>query len=205
MTPLDEYGPATRAHERFGSLAGVKLATPEEIAGWDIDVRPDGAGIPEGRGSVSEGRQVFNVHCVACHGPTGTEGPNDRLVDAARKPSGAERNEALVAFDRAVEDLATLRAVVERCTRCPLHEMRANAVFGEGDPSARELWVYKPPTDEPCPLVFSLAGPGQRWLTGRKANVLGDPFKGFYNLMHFLAEERLIAATGSSQCRRSTG
>jgi acyl-CoA dehydrogenase len=29
-----------------------------------------------------------------------------------------------------------------------------------------------------------------------KANVLGDPHKGFYNLMHFLAEERLIVAVG---------
>jgi hypothetical protein len=27
-----------------------------------------------------------------------------------------------------------------------------------GDPSRRELWVYQPPTDEPCPVVFSLAG-----------------------------------------------
>jgi acyl-CoA dehydrogenase len=29
-----------------------------------------------------------------------------------------------------------------------------------------------------------------------KENVLGDPHKGFYNLMHFLAEERLIVAVG---------
>ncbi len=29
-----------------------------------------------------------------------------------------------------------------------------------------------------------------------KDNVLGDPYKGFYNLMHFLAEERLIVAVG---------
>ena len=27
-------------------------ATPEEIAGWDIDVRPDGAGLPLGKGTV---------------------------------------------------------------------------------------------------------------------------------------------------------
>ena len=30
-------------------------ATEEQIAGWDIDVRPDGLGLPEGSGSVEEG------------------------------------------------------------------------------------------------------------------------------------------------------
>src|SRR5690606_4321206 len=28
-------------------------ALPEEIAAWDIDVRPDGTGLPEGRGSAA--------------------------------------------------------------------------------------------------------------------------------------------------------
>ena len=49
---------------------------------WDIDVRPDGEGLPPGSGSVAQGREVYNVYCVACHGPTGMEGPNDRLVDS---------------------------------------------------------------------------------------------------------------------------
>jgi len=55
-------------------------ASPERVALWDIDVRPDGTGLPAGSGSVAEGRQVFETYCVACHGVTGTEGPNDRLV-----------------------------------------------------------------------------------------------------------------------------
>jgi mono/diheme cytochrome c family protein len=61
-------------------------ASEERIAMWDIDVRPDGAGLPPGSGTVAEGREVYMVHCVACHGPTGTEGPNDRLV--ATEPWG---------------------------------------------------------------------------------------------------------------------
>lgn len=65
------------AHFGFGSEA-----SEARVAMWDIDVRPDGAGLPAGSGSVSQGRDVFNIHCVACHGPTGTEGPNDRLVDS---------------------------------------------------------------------------------------------------------------------------
>ena len=28
-----------------------RRATPQEIAGWDIDVRPDGQGLPPGAGS----------------------------------------------------------------------------------------------------------------------------------------------------------
>lgn len=43
-------------------------ATSEEIAGWDIDVRPDGQGLPEGRGSVSAGEEIFAERCASCHG-----------------------------------------------------------------------------------------------------------------------------------------
>lgn len=66
------------APDRFGF---GREAVADRIAMWDIDVRPDGAGLPPGSGTVAEGRDVYMVHCVACHGPTGTEGPNDRLVD----------------------------------------------------------------------------------------------------------------------------
>lgn len=46
-------------------------ATPAEIAAWDIDVRPDGLGLPEGQGSVSEGEEVFLERCAHCHGDFG--------------------------------------------------------------------------------------------------------------------------------------
>lgn len=69
---LPENAPARFA---FGTEA-----SDARIAMWDIDVRPDGEGLPSGEGSVSEGRDVYNLFCLSCHGPTGTEGPNDRLV-----------------------------------------------------------------------------------------------------------------------------
>jgi cytochrome c len=47
------------------------VATPEQIAGWDIDVRPDGQGAPPGRGSVKDGEQVYMDKCAACHGEFG--------------------------------------------------------------------------------------------------------------------------------------
>ena len=35
------------------------VATSAEIAGWDIDVRPDGTGAPPGHGSVKDGEKVY--------------------------------------------------------------------------------------------------------------------------------------------------
>ena len=64
-----------------------RVPTPEEIAGWDIDVRPDGAGLPPGQGSVKQGQEVYANACAACHGDKGegkrvegAAGSFDRLV-----------------------------------------------------------------------------------------------------------------------------
>ena len=46
-------------------------ATPEEIAAWDIDVRPDGQGLPAGKGTVAKGEEIFQAQCAACHGEFG--------------------------------------------------------------------------------------------------------------------------------------
>ncbi len=54
-------------------------ATPGEVALWNIDVLPDGTGLPAGRGSVTQGRQVFEENCAACHGDRGQGGIADRL------------------------------------------------------------------------------------------------------------------------------
>ena len=57
-------------------------ATEERVALWDIDIKPDGEGLPPGSGTVAEGQVVYEAQCLQCHGPTGTEGPNDRLVSS---------------------------------------------------------------------------------------------------------------------------
>ncbi len=52
----------------------------DEIAAWDIDVRPDGLGLPRGMGSVQQGARTYARKCASCHGTNGVEGPFDVLV-----------------------------------------------------------------------------------------------------------------------------
>ena len=54
-----------------GVLDLGRPASPEEIAAWDIDVRPDGMGLPEGRGDVLTGEEIFADKCAVCHGDFG--------------------------------------------------------------------------------------------------------------------------------------
>jgi cytochrome c len=48
-----------------------RAATPQEIAGWDIDIRPDGQGLPPGKGTVKQGEALYLERCAACHGEFG--------------------------------------------------------------------------------------------------------------------------------------
>lgn len=48
-----------------------RVASDDEIAAWDIDVRPDGMGLPQGSGTVTEGEEVFAERCAICHGDFG--------------------------------------------------------------------------------------------------------------------------------------
>ncbi|SEW19651.1 cytochrome c [Cognatiyoonia koreensis] len=54
-----------------GGLGLGRLALEEEVAAWDIDVRPDGLGLPAGSGDVWTGEEVFVEKCAACHGDFG--------------------------------------------------------------------------------------------------------------------------------------
>ncbi|MDM5181602.1 c-type cytochrome [Massilia sp. DJPM01] len=46
-------------------------ATAQEVAAWDIDVRPDFTGLPKGSGSVLAGQAVWEGKCASCHGTFG--------------------------------------------------------------------------------------------------------------------------------------
>lgn len=46
-------------------------ATPQEVAAVDVDVGPDGGGLPAGKGSAADGAVLFAAKCASCHGDKG--------------------------------------------------------------------------------------------------------------------------------------
>jgi cytochrome c len=65
---------SARAHD-FG-----RPPAPDEIKAWDIDVLPDGTGLPDGSGTVAQGKKVYQDNCEMCHGVNGVGGIKDRLA-----------------------------------------------------------------------------------------------------------------------------
>lgn len=84
-----------------------KPATPQEIAGWDIDVRPDGKGLPKGRGSVADGQSIYDEKCASCHGTFGESNSYLQLAggvgslksDEPIRTTGSKLNYATVLWD----------------------------------------------------------------------------------------------------------
>lgn len=70
--------PARKAAPKGPGL-GVP-ATAAQVESADISIGPDGAGLPPGSGTPSQGEAIFNSKCIACHGPQGSGTVNDRLV-----------------------------------------------------------------------------------------------------------------------------
>ena len=74
---MSKYLKATALTLGVGLLAAPVLAgqyglgrpaLPEEIAAWNLDIHPDGSGLPEGSGSVEDGEMLFSENCASCHG-----------------------------------------------------------------------------------------------------------------------------------------
>lgn len=69
------YGAALAQSPNLG-----KVASPEEIASWDVSIGPDGANLPPGSGTPQQGEQIYLAKCLACHGEKGSGKPNDQLA-----------------------------------------------------------------------------------------------------------------------------
>ena len=72
-----ENGTYTAYKYNTQSTKGVNFGrkpTANEIKAWDVDARPDGTGLPEGKGSVELGDELFETQCAVCHGEFGGGG-----------------------------------------------------------------------------------------------------------------------------------
>ena len=69
--PLPQAKQAQMVTAPAKKLGIGREATPAEVAAWDIDVRPDGQGLPPGKGSVAKGEEIFQAQCASCHGEFG--------------------------------------------------------------------------------------------------------------------------------------
>ena len=65
----------------LAQVPGLGIPVSEaDISAWDINVLPDGTGLPPGSGTAAEGASVYATHCAACHGANGEGGIGNRLV-----------------------------------------------------------------------------------------------------------------------------
>lgn len=64
-----------------------RAATADEIKAIDIDVMPDGRGLPPGRGTAAEGAPIYAAKCQSCHGKDGAGASADRLVATDSGPN----------------------------------------------------------------------------------------------------------------------
>jgi len=77
LEQIDYSGKASKDWPETFGLG--KVAGDAKISSMDIDVRPDGSGLPSGSGTVEYGRSVYLTKCVSCHGTKSSNGLYDRL------------------------------------------------------------------------------------------------------------------------------
>ena len=58
-----------------GTYGVGRTPTAEEIKAWDISIGPTGEELPEGKGTVREGAQLYRSKgCAGCHGASAVDG-----------------------------------------------------------------------------------------------------------------------------------
>ena len=77
--------PSTDAQARW-RLSADSIGKPigeSALSAWNIDVAPDGRGLPNGSGDVATGGRIFAAKCAACHGAIGEGLIGDQLIGGA--------------------------------------------------------------------------------------------------------------------------
>ena len=81
-----------------GGYSFGRTPTKAEEKAWDLDVMPDGTGLPEGSGSVELGDELFENQCASCHGDFGIgnggypklQGGKGTMVNQLLKPEDGD-------------------------------------------------------------------------------------------------------------------
>lgn len=122
-----------KAHK--GGVYFGRKPTKNEIKAWDIDVMPDGTGLPEGSGSVEEGDELYEEKCASCHFDFGAGGAGYPALQKGNAYEG-------------VKSLKNQRTSPE--VDAP------RRVFGSYWPQASTLWWYiKTGMPHPAPLSLT--------------------------------------------------
>jgi mono/diheme cytochrome c family protein len=75
-----KYQPGLKDTTKWPATFGFgRTATADEIAKWNISIRPDGKGLPAGEGNATKGAAIYTLKCAACHGAGGKEIPGVKL------------------------------------------------------------------------------------------------------------------------------
>lgn len=94
--PLPQQALDSSWPESFGF---GRSASKADIERWDIDVMPDGRGLPKGKGVAVAGRSIYLVKCASCYGQDGSGGTYDVLVSKKGKSIGTYWPYATTLFD----------------------------------------------------------------------------------------------------------
>lgn len=120
------------------------LVTHEDLAAWNINVLPDGRGLPPGSGMAADGSKIYAQKCALCHGDNGKGGSASALISNAKIQSinGGERTIAnfwpvpTTLFDytrRAMPWQQPKSLTNDEVYALVAYIFAANGIIGEGD------------------------------------------------------------------------
>lgn len=88
LVVLSACGNGASSREPTRQYGLGRAATSAQIAKVDIDVGPDGVGLPTGSGSVAQGESLYVKGCAQCHGAKGEGMPPAYPAIVGRDPKG---------------------------------------------------------------------------------------------------------------------
>ncbi len=77
---LASSSPGLTENRNKSPVLGQTISKQELDANAARDIFPDGTGLPPGKGTVSEGKEIYQIYCSSCHGLGGRGGTAEALA-----------------------------------------------------------------------------------------------------------------------------